>query len=283
MHDTLYFTDLHFQVRDMVRDFAQQVVKPSARRYDLASEFPWDNVRQMADLGLFGIPWPEELGGSGMDYLSYIMVIHELAKVDASHAITVSAHTTLGTSPIVDFGTAQQKQRYVPLLAAGKVLGGFGLTEPGAGSDAGGTSTVAVEKGDHYVLNGSKIFITHAGVGEIFVVTARTDPAAKKTRGITALIVTKDTTDLEEAKRLGVGHDASLPKRRGVVAAKKQDTLGCRTSCIMPRGSSSTASRSRRRRRWRSCTLPSSPRAPPPRPSSCTAATGIRRTTPSSE
>src|SRR2546422_267270 len=220
MLDTPYFTDPHFPVRDRVRAFAQQVVKPSARRYDLASEFPWDNVRQMADLGLFGIPWPEELGGSGMDYLSYILVIHELAKVDASHAITVSAHTTLGTSPIVDFGTPEQKQRYVPLLAAGKVLGGFGLTEPGAGSDAGGTSTVAEEKGDHYVLNGSKIFITHAGVGEIFVVTARTDPAAKKTRGITAFIVTKDTTDLEEAKRVGVGHDPSLPKCRGVEAAK---------------------------------------------------------------
>src|SRR5213076_3190865 len=143
MHDTLYFTDLHFQVRDMVRDFAQQVVKPSARQYDLESRFPWDNVRQMADLGLFGVPWPEELGGSGMDYLSYIMVIHELAKVDASHAITVSAHTTLGTSPIMDFGTDEQKRTYVPRLAAGKVLGGFGLTEPGAGSDAGGTRTVA--------------------------------------------------------------------------------------------------------------------------------------------
>src|SRR6266568_2950157 len=158
------------------------------------------------------------------------MVIHELAKVDASHAITVSAHTTLGTSPIVDFGTAEQKQRYVPLLAAGKVLGGFGLTEPGAGSDAGGTSTVAVEQGDHYVLNGSKIFITHAGVGEIFVVTARTDPAAQRTRGITAFIVTKDTTDLEEAKRVGVGHDAALPKCRGVMAAKKEDKLGWRAS-----------------------------------------------------
>src|SRR2546427_3223814 len=179
MHDSLYFTDHHFQVRDMVRDFAQQVVKPSARRYDLASEFPWDNVRQMADLGLFGIPWPEELGGSGMDYLSYIMVIHELAKVDASHAITVSAHTTLGTSPIVDFGTDEQKKRFVPLLAAGKGLGGFGLTEPGAGSDAGGTKTTAVDKGDHYVLNGSKIFTTHPRVGEIFCIPPPTDPSAK--------------------------------------------------------------------------------------------------------
>src|SRR5438067_3909362 len=215
MHDSLYFTDHHFQVRDMVRDFAQQVVKPSARRYDLASEFPWKNVKQMADLGLFGIPWPEELGGSGMDYLSYITVIHELAKVDASHAITVSAHTTLGTSPIMDFGSAEQKQRFVPLLAAGKVLGGFGLTEPGAGSDAGGTKTTAVDRGDHYILNGSKIFITHAGVGEVFVVTARTDPRAKRTQGITAFIVAKDTSDLDETTRLGIGHAADLPKNRG--------------------------------------------------------------------
>src|SRR5437660_4089104 len=203
MHDAFYFSEQHHQVRDMVRDFARSVIKPSARAYDLESRFPWDNVKQMADLGLFGIPWPEQLGGAGMDYLSYIIVIHELAKVDASHAITVSAHTTLGTSPIVDFGTDEQKRRYVPLLAAGKVLGGFGLTEPGAGSDAGGTQTVAVDKGDHFVLNGSKIFITHAGVGEIFVVTARTDPTAKKTHGISAFIVTKDTTDLEQAKRVG--------------------------------------------------------------------------------
>src|SRR5260370_15799655 len=230
MDDTLYFSDHHLQVRDMVRDFAQQVVKPSARRYDLESAFPWDNVRRMADLGLFGIPWPEELGGSGVDYIAYILVIHDLAKVDASHAITVSAHTTLGTSPIVDFGTPEQKAKYVPLLAAGKVLGGFGLTEPGAGSDAGGTRTTAVDKGDHFVLNGSKIFITHAGVGEIFVVTARTDPAAQKTRGITAFIVTKDTTDLEQAQRVGVGHDPALPKCSGVRAAKREDKLGWRAS-----------------------------------------------------
>ncbi|HEX9283813.1 MAG TPA: acyl-CoA dehydrogenase [Gemmatimonadales bacterium] len=230
MDDALYFTDHHLQVRDMVRDFAQQVVKPAARRYDLESRFPWDNVKQMAELGLFGIPWPEALGGAGMDYLSYIIVIHELAKVDASHAITVSAHTTLGTSPIVDFGTDAQRQRFVPLLATGKVLGGFGLTEPGAGSDAGGTKTAAVDRGDHYVLNGSKIFITHAGVGEIFVVTARTDPAAKKTRGITAFIVTKDTTDLEEAQRVGIGHDPALPKCPGVAAANKEDKLGWRAS-----------------------------------------------------
>src|SRR5260221_14333767 len=232
MHDSLYFSDHHLQVREMVRDFARNVVKPTARQYDLDSRFPWDNIKQMAELGLFGIPWAEELGGSGMDYLSYITVIHELAKVDASHAITVSAHTTLGTSPIVDFGTAEQKRRFVPLLASGKVLGGFGLTEPGAGSDAGGTKTNAVDKGDHYVLNGSKIFITHAGLGEIFCVTARTHPQAKRTHGITAFIVTKDTCDLDEAKRVGTGHasPAELPKNRGVLSGKKEDKLGWRAS-----------------------------------------------------
>ncbi len=230
MHDSLYFTEHHHQVRDMVRDFARTVVKPTARRYDLASEFPWENVRQMADLGLLGIPWPEALGGAGMDYLSYMIVIEELARIDASHAITVSAHTTLGTSPIMDFGTDEQRRRFVPLLAAGRVLGGFGLTEPGAGSDAGGTRTVALDKGDHYVLNGSKIFITHAGVGEIFVVTARTDPRAGKTQGITSFVVTKDTTDLEQAERVGMGHAPDLAKTPGVAAAKKEDKLGWRAS-----------------------------------------------------
>src|SRR6267142_2149463 len=211
MHDSLYFSDHHLQVREMVRDFAKKVVRPSARQYDLDSRFPWDNVKRMAELGLFGIPWPEEVGGSGMDYLSYITVIHELAKVDASHAITVSAHTTLGTSPIMDFGTDEQQRRFVPFLASGRVLGGFGLTEPGAGSDAGGTATTAVDKGDHWVLSGSKIFITHAGVGEIFVVTARTTPG-RSARGITSFIVVKDTVDKAGAKQHGMGHDATLPR-----------------------------------------------------------------------
>src|SRR5581483_5307413 len=158
------------------------------------------------------------------------IVIHELAKVDASHAITVSAHTTLGSSPIMDFGTDAQRAAFIPRLATGKVLGGFGLTEPGAGSDAGGTKTTAVERGDHYVLNGSKIFITHAGVGELFVVTARTDAGAQRTHGITSFIVTKDTCDLDAAARTGIGHDATLAKCPGVRAGKKEDKLGWRAS-----------------------------------------------------
>ncbi|HMV33356.1 MAG TPA: acyl-CoA dehydrogenase family protein, partial [Gemmatimonadales bacterium] len=162
---SLYFSEQHHQVRDMVREFGRTHVAPVARELDRTSTFPWENIKRMGELGLLGVPWAEDLGGAGMDQLSYYITIHELAKIDASHALTISAHTNLGTSPIVDFGTAEQRQRYVPLLASGTVLGGFGLTEPGAGSDAGGTATTAVDKGDHYLLNGAKVFITHAGVG----------------------------------------------------------------------------------------------------------------------
>jgi len=229
MDDALFFTDQHLQVRDTVRDFARTEIAPVARQYDAECRFPWPTVKRMADLGMLGVPWPEELGGAGMDYLSYIITVHELAKVDASHGITVSAHTTLGTSPIMDFGTEEQKRRFVPLLASGKVLGGFGLTEPGAGSDAGGTATTAVDKGDHYVLNGSKIFITHAGVGEIFVCTARTTPGHTN-KGITSFIVTKETTDRAEAAAVGIGHEPSLTWTRGVSAGKKEDKMGWRAS-----------------------------------------------------
>ncbi len=229
--DIPYLSEEQHQVREVVRDFAESEIRPIARQHDLDSTFPWENVKKMGELGFLGAPWPEELGGAGMEYLSYIVVIEEIAKIDASHAITVSAHTTLGTSPIVHFGTRDQQQRFVPYLAAGQVLGGFGLTEPGAGSDAGGTQTFAEQKNDHYVLNGSKIFITHAGVGEVFVVTARTDKhPSKRNQGITSFIVTKDTVDLEKANELGVGHMEDLPKTPGVRAAKKEDKLGWRAS-----------------------------------------------------
>jgi alkylation response protein AidB-like acyl-CoA dehydrogenase len=229
MDDSLYFTEHHHQVREMVREFSRTQIAPVARELDRTSTFPWDNIKAMGELGLLGVPWSEELGGAGMDQLSYYITIHEMAKVDASHALTISAHTNLGTSPIVEFGTEEQRRRYVPLLAGGRVLGGFGLTEPGAGSDAGGTATTAVDKGDHYLLNGSKIFITHAGVGEIFSVTARTD-GGRGNKGITSFIVTKDTVDLGEAARLGVGHAADLPKTSGVRAGKKEDKMGWRAS-----------------------------------------------------
>ncbi len=229
MDDLLYFTEHHHQVREMVRDFSREHIAPVAKELDRTSAFPWENIKAMGELGLLGVPWSEELGGAGMDQISYYITIHEMAKVDASHALTISAHTTLGTSPIVEFGTEEQKRTYVPLLASGRVLGGFGLTEPGAGSDAGGTATTAVDRGDHYVLNGSKNFITHAGVGEIFSVTARTE-AGRGNKGITSFIVTKDTVDLERCKTLGIGHAADLPKIPGVRSGKKEDKMGWRAS-----------------------------------------------------
>lgn len=229
MEDSLYFTEQHHQVRDMVRAFATEKVAPVAARYDAIAEFPWENIAPMGELGLLGVPWSEELGGAGLDLISYMIVIQELAKVDASHGLTVSAHTTLGTSPIVHFGTDQQKSRYVPLLASGKVMGGFGLTEEGAGSDAGGTRTNAVKKGDRYILNGSKRFITHGGVGEIFVVTAVTSPE-RGTRGISSFIVTKHNDDRARASEYGIGHDDSLCAMRGFKSGKKEDKLGWRAS-----------------------------------------------------
>jgi butyryl-CoA dehydrogenase len=229
MHDSIYFQDHHLATREMVRAFAREEVAPVARAFDESQEFPWDNVKKMADLGLLGIPWSEELGGSGLDTLSFIIAIEELARVCASHSITISAHTTLGTSPIVNFGTDAQKQRFVPRLASGRVLGGFGLTEPGAGSDAGGTQTTAVRKNGHYLLNGTKRFITHAGVGEVFVVTAVTEPG-KGTKGISSFILTKDTCDLERVKGLGMGHDPELGAMKGFRSGKKEDTLGWRAS-----------------------------------------------------
>ena len=229
MDDALYFSEQHLATREMVAQFARDEVAPVAAKHDADATFPWNNIRKMGELGLLGVPWPEELGGAGLDLLSYMIVIHEMAKVDASHGLTISAHTTLGTSPIYRFGTEEQKQKYIPFLATGRVLGGFGLTEPEAGSDAGGTKTTAVRHGNCYVLNGVKRFITHGGVGEIFVVTAVTGPS-QGTKGISSFILTKPTNDPEGARAAGVGHEPSLTPMEGFRAGKKEDKLGWRAS-----------------------------------------------------
>lgn len=172
--DDLFFTEEHEMLRDMVRDFARNEVEPVARELDASGEFPWDLVKQMGELGLMGIPVPEKYGGAGMDTVAYAAAVLELARVDASVAITMAAHTSLGTMPIVLAGSEEQKQKYVPPLASGETLGAFGLTEPGAGSDAGNTQTTAVKDGDEFVVNGSKIFITNSGVAGLLTLTART-------------------------------------------------------------------------------------------------------------
>jgi butyryl-CoA dehydrogenase len=224
-----YLDDTHRELRERVNRFGHEAIAPVARELDASGAFPWENVSAMAEMGLFGVPVPRELGGMGRDYLSYILVVEELAKFDASHSITVSAHTTLGMSPILTFGTDEQKRRFVPPLASGEVLGGFGLTEPGAGSDASGTRTRAERVDGGYRINGSKIFITNAGVGEIFVATAVTTPGVGS-RGISSFIVCKPTTDPAAAEAVGFGHKPDLPFTEGVRAGEKEDKMGWRAS-----------------------------------------------------
>ena len=201
----LFFTDEHVMLQDMVRDFAKNEVEPLAREMDATGEFPHDLVRQMGDLGLMGIPVSEKYGGAGMDTVAYASAVMELAKVDASLAITMAAHTSLGTVPIVLTGTEEQKQKWVPLLASGKILGAFGLTEPEAGSDAGSTRTAAVKDGDHYVVNGSKIFITNASEAGLLSFTAQIMEEGIK-KGIGAFTIPTDITGLKigpKEKKMG--------------------------------------------------------------------------------
>ena len=201
----LFFTDEHVMLQDMVRDFAKNEVEPLAREMDATGEFPHDLVRQMGDLGLMGIPVSEKYGGAGMDTVAYASAVMELAKVDASLAITMAAHTSLGTVPIVLTGTEEQKQKWVPLLASGKILGAFGLTEPEAGSDAGSTRTAAVKNGDHYVVNGSKIFITNASEAGVLSFTAQIIEEGIK-KGIGAFTIPTDITGLKigpKEKKMG--------------------------------------------------------------------------------
>ena len=201
----LFFTDEHVMLQDMVRDFAKNEVEPLAREMDATGEFPHDLVRQMGDLGLMGIPVSEKYGGAGMDTVAYASAVMELAKVDASLAITMAAHTSLGTVPIFLTGTEEQKQKWVPLLASGKTLGAFGLTEPEAGSDAGSTRTAAVKDGDHYVVNGSKIFITNAGEAGVLSFTAQIMEEGIK-KGIGAFTIPTDITGLKigpKEKKMG--------------------------------------------------------------------------------
>ena len=203
--DRLFFTDEHMMLRDMVRDFAKNEVQPLAREMDATGKFPLDLVRQMGDLGLMGIPISEKYGGAGMDTVAYALAVMELAKVDASLAITMSAHTSLGTVPIVLTGTEEQKQKWVPLLASGKILGAFGLTEPGAGSDAGSTRTTAVKDGDRYVVNGGKIFITNAGEAGVLSFTAQVIEEGIK-KGIGAFTIPTDMPGLKigpKEKKMG--------------------------------------------------------------------------------
>lgn len=188
-----YFQDEHYMLQDMVRDFASREIAPIAGSLDLEERFPEELIPKMAELGLLGIPFSEKYGGAGMDTLAYTLVIEELAKVDSSVAITVAAHISLGISPIYLFGNNEQKEQHIANLIAGKYLACFGLTEPDAGSDAGSTKTTAVRKGDGWVINGAKNFITNAGYSGVCNLTAVTDPDAKRPGGVSVFMVDPET------------------------------------------------------------------------------------------
>ena len=183
-------TPAHEELRAKIRAFAEEEIKPIAFMLDQQNEFPDEAVRKLGEMGLMGIPFPREYGGAGLDALSYAIAVEELARVDGGAGVILSAHVSLGSWPIFAYGTEAQKQKYLVPLARGEKIGAFGLTEPNAGSDAGGTETTAVLKGDHYVLNGGKIFITNAPKADTYVVFAVTTPDIG-TRGISAFIVEK--------------------------------------------------------------------------------------------
>ncbi|MGM9950358.1 MAG: acyl-CoA dehydrogenase [Lysinibacillus sp.] len=190
----LRFTEEQDMMRQMVRDFAKTEIEPFVERME-QGEFPREILKKMGELGLMGTTAPESLGGSEMDFTSYIIAINELSKVSAVVGVILSVHTSVGTNPIIYFGNDAQKQKYVPKLASGEYLGAFCLTEPGAGSDAGSLKSRAVKDGDSYIINGSKVFITNGGEADVYIVFASTNPELGS-RGISAFIVEKDTPGL---------------------------------------------------------------------------------------
>lgn len=189
-------TDEQLEMRQMFRDFAEKEVAPIAIEVDENHRFPEENVKKMQELGFFGIPFDEEYGGIGLDTLTYVLAVEELSKACATTGVIVSAHTSLCADAINKFGTEEQKEKYLTPLASGEAIGAFALTEPDAGTDASGQKTVAKLEGDHYILNGSKIFITNAGYANTYIVFAMTDKE-QGTRGISAFIVESDFEGFE--------------------------------------------------------------------------------------
>lgn len=194
-------------MRKMVRDFSRTEIMPFIETMDEQDQFPRDVIEKMATLGLMGIPIPEKWGGAGADYISYILALEELSRVSATVGVILAVHTSVGTMPILRYGTEEQKKKYVTRLAQGEYLGAFALTEPHAGSDASQIRTTAKRVGETYILKGSKIFITNAGEADIYIVFAVTDPGAGP-KGISAFIVEKDTPGFKvgkKEKKMGLG------------------------------------------------------------------------------
>ena len=215
-------------LRQMFRDFCQNEVKPIAAEIDEEERFPWETVRKMGELGMMGVYFPREYGGGGADVLSYAMCVEELGKVCGSTSIIVSSHTSLCCAPIYEFGNEDQKHKYLPDLLTGRKVGAFGLTEPSAGTDASAQETTAVLDGDHYILNGSKIFITNGGAAETYVIFAMTDKS-KGHRGISAFIVEKSFPGFSvgrEEKKMGIRGSSTTELVMQDCIVPKENLLG---------------------------------------------------------
>ncbi len=179
-------------VKKMLKEFAENEIAPISAEIDEKAEYPYETIAKLGELGVMGMPFPESYGGAGTDYLTYIMAIEEISKVDAAHGVIIQTHNALCCWPIFTYGTEEQKQKFLPDLLSGEKLGAFGLTEPNAGTDAAGTQTKAVLDGDEWILNGSKIFISGGGIADVYIIMAMTDKS-KGTKGISAFIVEKGT------------------------------------------------------------------------------------------
>ena len=221
-------TQAHEQLRAKIRAFAEEEVKPIAFSLDQANGFPAEAVKKLGELGLMGIPYPKEYGGAGLDAISYAIAVEELSRVDGGTGVILSAHVSLGSWPIFAFGTEEQKKKYLVPLARGEKIGAFGLTEPNAGSDAGGTETTAVDKGDHWLLNGGKIFITNAPKADTYVVFAVTTPDIG-TRGISAFIVEKGWTGFyfgDHSDKMGIRSSSTAELIFDNVEVPRENLLG---------------------------------------------------------
>lgn len=221
-------SDEHKLLCEMYEKFAQNEVKPLAQEVDEEEKFPLETVKKLGRYGMMGIPFPKEYGGAGGDSLAYVMAVEELSKVCGTTGVVVSAHTSLCCSPIYEFGTELQKRKYLPKLLSGEYIGAFGLTEPGAGTDAAGQQTKAVLDGDHWVLNGTKIFITNAGHADIFIIFAMTDKSLG-TRGISAFIVERTFEGFrvgKEEKKMGIRGSSTCELIMENCIVPKENLLG---------------------------------------------------------
>lgn len=221
-------TEEQKMIRKVMNDFSENEVKPIAAEIDETERYPRETVEKMVKADMLGIPFPKEYGGAGGDEIAYAIAVEELSKKCATTGVILSAHTSLGSWPIYKFGTEEQKQKYLKPLAEGKLLGAFGLTEPNAGTDAAGQQTTAVLEGDHYVLNGSKVFITNGGEADVYIIMAMTDKS-KGTRGISAFIVERDYEGFKIGKKedkLGIRASATTELIFDNVKVPKENLLG---------------------------------------------------------